>query len=122
MYSEFLEYQAEESLPHEVTEEKTAEQQWQMLVKQTDYNGCPRFKNLASVMLGILLIPVSNCACERIFSLVRRNKTDFRGAMGSETLSALMVLKSGHEEPCYSTQLSDGLLRTCKSATSKDLM
>ena len=112
---------SEPSLPAVVTEQETAEQQWQMMGQMTDHNGSLRFKNLATVMLAILLIPVSNCACERIFSLVRRNKTDFRGTMGSDTLSALMVLKSGRQHPCHQTPLPEEPLRICKSATKKAL-
>lgn len=125
VHTEFLDYQAESSLPSEVTEKVNAEEQWQMMSKLTDHSGSPRFKNLSRVMLGILLIPVSNCACERIFSLVRKNRTDFRGSMQSSTLNALMVLKSGRSEAsaaCYQTPLSEDLLRKCKFARRSSVL
>jgi hypothetical protein len=80
-----------------------------------------RFSCLSRVILSILLIPVSNCGCERIFSQVRRNKTDFRGSMGPKTLDSLMILKSRKDGPCHKTVFSNELLRKCKSACRKQL-
>ncbi len=52
-----------------------------------------KYPRLANVMLGILTIPHSNASCERIFSLVRKNKTDFRPNLSQNTLEALLVEK-----------------------------
>ena len=52
-------------------------------------------------MLGILTFPHSNAACERIFSLIQINKTDFRSSLKPETLQAILVAKSRMREPCY---------------------
>lgn len=118
VHTEFLDYQAESNLPPEVMQQQRAEEQWHSISKMTDHNGNSKYSNLARIMQRILLIPVSNCACERIFSLVRK-KTDFRGTMSTDTLGALMVLKAGSKGPCYETPLSSQLLQTCKSATKQ---
>lgn len=83
-----------------------------------------RFRHLPRVMMSILLIPVSNCPCERTFSLVRKNRTDFRSTMGNQQLEALLILKtkmSGTCTPCHETVLSDDMLKRCKSATKSAL-
>ncbi|KAK7504777.1 hypothetical protein BaRGS_00003805 [Batillaria attramentaria] len=54
----------------------------------------PLFKYLPSVMLAILTIPHSSAHCERVFSLVRKNQTDFRGSLGQEMIESLVVAKS----------------------------
>ena len=40
-----------------------------------------KYKNLATIALRLLSIPTSNVDCERVFSHVRRIKTDFRSSL-----------------------------------------
>ncbi|XP_076463151.1 uncharacterized protein LOC143295372 [Babylonia areolata] len=54
----------------------------------------PIFKLLPMIMMSILTIPHSSAHCEQVFSVVRKNQTDFRGKMGHETLQDLVVSKS----------------------------
>ncbi|KAK7105390.1 hypothetical protein V1264_016779 [Littorina saxatilis] len=63
-------------------------------VSKLQEDGQPMFQHLPMVMLSILTIPHSSAHCERIFSVVRKNKTDFRGSMAKDTLEALVVAKS----------------------------
>ena len=70
-------------------------------------------------MMGIL-IPVSNSGCERVFNLVRRNRTDFCSSMSADTTEALTVLKC-KGGLCYDSKLSDTLLKKYKQATSDHL-
>lgn len=80
----------------------------------------PDFRALAMVMLSILVIPHSSAHCERIFSCVRKNRTDQRMSLGTDTLEALLVLKSrsgGPIEACKA--LSDLQLDRLKSAHYK---
>lgn len=53
-----------------------------------------RFTNLPRLMVSILTIPHSSAHCERIFSEVRKNHTDFRNRLSKDTLEALLVNKS----------------------------
>lgn len=55
--------------------------------------GVEVFKNLSAVMLGILVIFHSNADCERIFSLVGKNKTEFRASLATSTISSLVTRK-----------------------------
>ena len=78
------------------------------------------FENLAKVMKGILTIFHSNADCERVFSLVTKNKTQFRPRMSTEVLSALIVRKismQANQTVCYQENISDTLLRKAKQAT-----
>ncbi|KAL8574497.1 hypothetical protein ACOMHN_036518 [Nucella lapillus] len=70
--------------------------------------------------LGILLLPVSNAACERVFSVARRNRTVFRSSMGKDTTEALLVLKS-KGGACFENTFADNVLTKCKAATKNSL-
>ncbi len=52
--------------------------------------GEQKYQNLATLALQLLSIPASNADSERVFSLVRRVKTDYRASLLTETLSALI--------------------------------
>ena len=54
----------------------------------------PIFKLLPQLMLNLLTIPHSSAHCERIFSLVRKNQTEFRSRLENSTLEALPIAKS----------------------------
>ena len=82
------------------------------------------FKNLSCVMLGILVMFHSNADCERVFSLVTKNKTQYRASLSTDMLSSLVthkVVMSARQEVCHSQQFDDGLLRKAKSATYEAL-
>ena len=53
-----------------------------------------KLPNLSKVALSLLTIPHSNAAEEQVFSLVRKNKTDFRANLDLETsLSSIITIK-----------------------------
>ncbi|KAL7378445.1 hypothetical protein ABVT39_013846 [Epinephelus coioides] len=65
------------------------------------------FSILSAVMLGILVIFHSNADCERIFSLVTKNKTQYRASLSSDMISALVTRKgSGSPSRSSLSQLS----------------
>ena len=77
----------------------------------------PKYETLAFFMLGLLTIPHSNSECERIFSQVRKNKTDFRGSLSNDSLSSILVTKSFMEGKCCDQKFSADLLKRAKGAT-----
>lgn len=83
-----------------------------------DLNNQPQFNNLAKFMLGILTLPHSSAHCERIFSMVRKNKTDFRASMQHKTLQSLIVLKSRPQSEGYSEDQLRAIKRSCSQALS----
>lgn len=97
-------------------DQERADFTWSAIGEMKDVAGELLFRSLSSVMLGILTIPHCNASCERIFSQVRKNKTDQRASLGAETMDALMVLKSqpGTFDP--EKQYSLDTLRKIKSS------
>ena len=60
-----------------------------------------KFSKLKTVIQSVLVIPNSNAAEERVFSLIRKNKTPFRPSLGLEgTLSSIVGIKLGIDDPC----------------------
>ena len=49
-----------------------------------------KYHHLSNLALNLLSIPALNADCERVFSLVRRIKTDFHASLSTETVSTLI--------------------------------
>ena len=80
--------------------------------------GSLKYENLSMLALQLLAIPASNADSERVFSLVRRIKADFRSSLSPETLSALIgchLNKNG--KCCEVTTFDDSLLTQAKQCT-----
>ena len=116
--SQFLAYQLAD-IPTSVLQEDSADKQWAIMSKQKGPCGQLAYDKLSRVMLGILTIPHSNAECERVFSQVRKNKTDFRGSLSNELLSSMLVTKAHQKGPCYNTNFNGSFLKKAKSATYK---
>ena len=75
---------------------------------------------LANVVLQVLTIPHSNVAKERVFSMINKNKTQFRSTLDlGKSLNSIMLIKMNTPEglvPCHKMKFSEELLRKCKSA------
>ncbi|KAL8598431.1 hypothetical protein ACOMHN_032708 [Nucella lapillus] len=110
---EFNDFASDGEIPPASDKQPDAEEHWKLLATIKDHKGCLRFRNLARVMLGILLIPVSSASCERVFSIVTKTRTDFRPNLSSKTLESLLVVKT-KTDVCYKTPLSKELLQKCK--------
>lgn len=105
------------SLPIEIEATSRMDETWHKLRKWRDpSDGSLPYKTLASAMLGILCIPHSNADAERIFSIVRKNRTESRASMSTNTLESLLINKLGG-----SVKLSDDILKKCKHATMESL-
>ena len=64
-------------------------------------DGYQRFKKLCRIAKLVLVIPHSNTGEERVFSMVRKNKTPFRPSFSLEkTLPSLLTVKLVTEESC----------------------
>ena len=117
LHGEFSYFQTAE-LPEIITAEKRTDKQWNMLLHHLDRIDHSRpFKNLTRVALGVLSVPHSNASSERVFSLVRKNRTEGRSSMSTATLSALLVSKVSKKP----RKMTDQFLRRCKTATMASL-
>ena len=66
-------------------------------------------------------MPYSNAAEERIFSMIKKNKIEFRANIDLSKTDSIRVIEMNHPEqmiPCYSMRFSDELLKKCKLACS----
>ena len=61
----------------------------------------------------------SNASEEKFFSIVRKNKTEFRSRLDlGRSINSIMRIKMSLPVSCYEWKPSQDLLRKCKSATS----
>ena len=79
-----------------------------------------RFKLLPKVAEIVLIIPHSNAELERLFSIVRKNKSLEHSSMKLDgTLSSILSMKTMYpvsSVPCYLWKPSDDKLKTLKRA------
>ena len=82
--------------------------------------GEQRYKHLATLAPQLLSIPASNADSERVFSLVRRIKTDFRSSLQTETVSALIGNHFNKRcQCCEQSSFEESLLAKAKSCTNE---
>ena len=79
-----------------------------------------KLPNLSKVALAVLTIPHSNAGEERVFSMIRKNKTDFRSNLDlRKSLSSIITIKMNKLAnllPCHRFKPSNSLLTKCKAA------
>lgn len=74
-----------------------------------------KFSKLQKLVKSVLVIPNSNASEESVFSMVRKNKTPFRPSLGLEgTLSSIIGIKLGIDDPCEKFEPSKQLLKDAK--------
>ena len=140
LYDEYRVYQCLPAIPHDIlckfkssatdTEEEEAEEEedpkiradalWHELEKQRDLNGKKKFGLLAPIAKLVLTLPHSNADEERVFSLVRKNKTVFRPNLSLDTTlpSILQCKVNGFSHMnCFNFEPSCDLLQQAKQAT-----
>ena len=79
--------------------------------------GSLKYANLSALALHLLAIPTSNADSERVFSLVRRIKTDFRSSLCPETVSALIGCHLNKTNECCVATFDDLVLVKAKQCT-----
>ncbi|KAL3247537.1 hypothetical protein MRX96_056968 [Rhipicephalus microplus] len=114
---EFSKLQAQDLPPHILLEEQV-DAQWRMVSQLRTADGRLKFSRIAEVMLGILSIPHSNAECERLFSLVRKTRTEFWSSMSDKTLGHVLLAKCDQAGHCYNQTYTEVFLRRAKSATT----
>lgn len=98
----------------------SADVMWYKISQMSDINGAKKFIALPKLILSLLLVPHSNANSERVFSLVRKNQTDFRPTLGTETLTSLLVEKQKNfnmKTKCYEQKFSNELIKAAKKST-----
>ena len=93
---------------------------WYRILYFQSPTGEQRYKNLATLALQLLSIPASNAGSERVFSVVRRIKTEFRSSLQTETVSALIGCHFNKKSQCCEqSSFEQSLLENAKSCTNE---
>ena len=84
-----------------------------------------RFKCPPKLAEIVLLLPHSNAELERLFSVVRKNKTDSHSSLKLDgTLSSILAMKSKYPEsrtPCFKWEPDNEIINCAKPATTNKL-
>ena len=94
---------------------------WAFLTKMKSADGCrQRFANLARIAQLVLVLPHSNAGEERIFSLVRLNKTSYRSSLSLDgTLSSILTIKTHIPDSFIKFDPPKEMLEKAKKATTE---
>lgn len=130
---EFIEFQLlhDENIPKQIWDQATVKVDaendkfyhrmdiiWHYLSSLKAPDHTARFSRLSRIAMLALLIPHSNAQEERIFSMVRKNKTAFRPNLDPRgTLSSILTIKLANDVPAHQFEPTKELLKTAKSAT-----
>ena len=128
---EFTEYQLleDEDIPQDVWEKATVVENegntyyrmdtvWHHVSTMRAPDSTLRFARLSQVVMLILVIPHSNAEEERVFSMVRKNKTAFRPSLDPKgTLSSILTIKLANTQPAHRYEPSQQVLKNAKSST-----
>lgn len=94
---------------------------WQKQFQQVSINDEKKYPNLCKVVGTALSLPHSNASVERIFSHLRRIKTDIRNSLKEESLVGLLHTKYGLKRKGITSdqlQVSEQLIKDMKKIES----
>ena len=93
---------------------------WTYLSGMKNVDSSLRFKLLSQVGRLVLVIPHSNAGEERVFSLIRQNKTLGRSSLDANgTLSSMIQIKLANSDPCTKWEPLKDVLKAAKGATKQ---
>lgn len=116
MNRQFRQWQAS---AYVIEKNESIDKYWFRMAKEENQDGQKMFTVLSRCMLGILTIFHSNASCERLFSLIRRNRTDYRCSMSNRLVESLAICKNRNSS--FKEPLSQEFLVKAKSATAASL-
>ena len=91
---------------------------WGHIATIKNVNGSCRFELLSKVAKLVLVIPHSNAGEERVFNLIRQNKTPTRSCLNPNgTLASIIQVKLANRQPCLAWDPPKPLLSASKKAT-----
>ena len=90
-----------------------------MGIVKCSITGQLRLKHSSRVAILVLTLPHSNDDEERVFSVIKQNKTDFRDSLDLDsTLTSLLTIKMTIPEPCHKFEPPEKVIKQSKMATS----
>ena len=133
LYDEFVNYQLlkDEDIPSSVWESALVKPEgdgqpysridviWGYLSTMKAGDNCSlRFPQLSSIAKLVLTLPHSNAGEERVFSLVRLNKTPYRSCLNLDgTLSSILTVKMQDLEPCFTYEPPEQMIEQSRKVT-----
>ena len=112
---EFREFAVDSHVTSVVSENRDALSFWMAVLTMKSPMEEPKYVLLATLALELLAIPASNADSERVFSLVRRVKTEFRASLTPETLSSLIGchFNNANAHCCKLGKIDDASFHRC---------
>ena len=98
-------------------ESRPIEHVWADILATKTPLGVIRFPLMATVMTPLLSLPHSNEDVEKLFSILRKVHTEVRHRLNADTITAFLQCKLNIDSCCYELNVSDGMLKSAKSAT-----
>ena len=91
---------------------------WGYISEIKNVDGSPRYQLLSKIARLVIVIPHSNAGEERVFNLIKQNKTITRSSLNTNgTLSSIIQVKLANQELCTSWEPPKKLLHSAKKAT-----
>lgn len=81
-----------------ISKDLPAAEYWFKIFNLKDITGHCKYNNLRKIMGLLLVLPFSNASVERVFSKLKRIKTESRTRLNTETLVSLMVSSAGVDD------------------------
>lgn len=120
---EFAVYQYD-TFPEYIVHGPKIDVNWGNIAELKNESGQMKYKTLSNVVFAVLSVPHSNSPTERVFSVVRKNQTEFRPTLSTSTLESLLVQKtkmSSQGEVCFKKTYTEKQLLGAKQATKNFL-
>ena len=118
MKLEYREFSLDDEVTTSVGIHRTAVQFWLHVRNMISPSRSSKYCHLALLVLNLLTIPASNADSERVFSLVRRIKTEFRSSLATENVSSLITCHFNNMlQCCEHVKFNECLLANEKKCT-----
>ena len=93
---------------------------WGYLSEMKRADGSLVFEHLAKVAKLVLIVPHSNAGEERVFNLIKLNKTQTRSCLDSNgTLSSIIKVKLANRDSCINWDPPSTVMTSAKGATKR---
>ena len=91
---------------------------WGYIASIKNADGSLRFWLLSKLARLILVIPHNNAGEERVFNLIKQNRTPTRSSLSTNgSLSSIIQVKLANGDSCIQQNPPDSLLKSAKKAT-----
>lgn len=92
---------------------------WGHISKINNADGTKKYSHLVDFVKAMLILPMSNTACERLFSQMNNIKTDLRNKFKNEHVAAILHVKQAVQEQggCVNFTPSNNMIKNAQNST-----